>query len=281
MKILTHSSKTLFNQILMLSAVAGLGLGAMTARAGILSTVPMQGGMVMPMVAYHASSGTVTVMLGSTVPQLTPLLVSNPADTFDPTDPWFDCLDPSRQGLAFSRRYGFVMDANTDALPLDTALWIRNLSRSPGLGIYLYRSSEPKAWQPIFGTAGSSPVWQWDGTMFHPGVAAPAGTNDYSAVFEVFLADTATGTEVPGSSSGPLTLHWTTVPDGRPTLDIGLKVAVSWQASTTNYVLEACWNATGTEWTTVTNTPFMVDGQLTVLVQPAETPRFFRMRKNP
>jgi len=57
----------------------------------------MQGGMVMPLVAYHANTGKLTVMLGSTVPQLTPLVVSNPGDCFDPADPWFDFLDPGRK----------------------------------------------------------------------------------------------------------------------------------------------------------------------------------------
>ena len=32
------------------------------------------------------------------VPQLTPLMVSNPDDSFDPADPWYDFLDPGRQG---------------------------------------------------------------------------------------------------------------------------------------------------------------------------------------
>lgn len=38
----------------------------------------MQGGMVMPMVSYSAADGRVHVMLDPTIPQFTPLLVSNP-----------------------------------------------------------------------------------------------------------------------------------------------------------------------------------------------------------
>jgi len=86
-----------------------------------------------------------------------PLLISNPNDGFCPADPWFDSLDPSRQGLAFTRRYGFDMDAMSDIPPDNRQLWIRKLSGSPALGIYDYNASTtPKKWTPIFGTAGTS-----------------------------------------------------------------------------------------------------------------------------
>ena len=115
-------------------------------------------------------------MMPAEVPQLTPLMVSNPGDSFDPADPWFDALDPSRQGLSFSRRYGFVMDTMTDPLPPNTAIWLRKVSGSPELGFYRYSGSAPKAWEPIFGTAGTTNALFWNGMMFHPGVTAPPGT---------------------------------------------------------------------------------------------------------
>ncbi|MCX6914773.1 MAG: hypothetical protein NT167_17280, partial [Verrucomicrobia bacterium] len=92
---------------LLLAALGG------SVSAAVLTNVPMQGGMLMPKVWYHADSDTVTVDLSDILvtAQLTPLLISNPSDSFSPGDPWFDSLDPSRQGLAFSRRYGFDMDA--------------------------------------------------------------------------------------------------------------------------------------------------------------------------
>ncbi len=132
---------------------------AASASAAVLTNVPMQGGMLMPEVWYHADTDTVTVDLSHILvtAQLTPLLVSNPNDSFSPDDPWFDALDPSRQGLAFSRRYGFDMHAMTDYLPYNRELWIRKLYGSPDLGIYDYHeSTTPKAWTPIFGTAGTS-----------------------------------------------------------------------------------------------------------------------------
>jgi len=141
------------------------------------------------MVAYEQATGRLRVTMPSETPQLTPLLVSNPADSFDPEDPWYDALDPTRAGLSFSRRYGFVMDVMTDPIPIDTAIWIRRLSGSEQLGFYRYAGSEPKAWEPIFGTAGTPLAMEWSGMMFHPGVTALPGTEPLSATFEVYLAN--------------------------------------------------------------------------------------------
>ncbi len=265
-------------------AVALLSIPA-AGSAATLTSVPMQGGMVMPMLAYHAADGTLTVQVPATVPQLTPLLVSNPGDSFAPTDPWYDYLDPSRQGLAFSRRYGFVMDTASDPLPTGTGIWIRKLSSTAGLGAYRYRSSTPKAWEPIFGTAGVTSAFQWDGTMFHPGFTAPPGTGTLSAVFEACLLDNTTGTPVAGANTGPFTLTWTVVPDGRPTLELTLvaggQIQVRWPASATNWVLEAADTLAGSGWSAVTNAPVAVEQELSVALDTNGGSRFFRMRLRP
>jgi hypothetical protein len=251
---------------------------ALSAGAAVLTSVPMQGGMVMPMLSYSAAAGNLSAMVDPTVPQLTPLLVSNPSDGFDPADPWYDFLDPSRQGLAFSRRYGFTMDTMSDPIPAGTAIWICKLSSTPGLGAYRYRSSAPKAWEPIFGTADSTNALQWDGSMFHPGFTAPPGTGSYTATFEAFLMDTTTGQPVSGTSTGPFVLNWTDVPDGRPALCVGPNVVLSWPATATNYVLEAADSLSATNWTLVTNTPSLGGGQCSVCLSPCEARKFFRMR---
>lgn len=243
----------------------------------------MQGGMVMPMLAYHSADGTLTIQLAPTVPQLTPLLASNPGDNFDPADPWYDRLDPSRRGLAFSRRYGFVMDTATDPLPSGMAIWIRKLSSSPGLGAYRYRNGAVKLWDPIFGTAGMTNALQWDGTMFHPGFTAPPGTGTHTATFEAFLVDTGTGTAVPGGSTGPFTLNWTVVPDGRPTLTIATMIStnsimICWPTMATNYVLETAEALANSSWTQVTNEPLLIDGQRAVILAPSAPGKFYRMR---
>jgi len=259
------------------SAVS-LTVAANAGRAATLTSVPMQGGMVMPMVSYHASDGMVHVMMPGTVPQLTPLMVSNPGDRFDPVDPWFGALDPSAQGQAFSRRYGFVMDASTDLLPAGMQIWIRKLSSSPGLSAYRYQETAPKALQPIFATDGTTNALYWNGMMFHPVFAAPPGTNTFTATFEAYLLDAATGLEVAGSSSGPLVFNWTEVPDGRPSLDIGSRRVVFWPNAATNWTLEGASSLTDGTWTPVTNVPVTLEGQAAVVLETDETRRFFRMK---
>lgn len=235
----------------------------------------------MPMVAYHAEHGHLHVMMPADIPQLTPLLVSNPNDSFDPADPWYDALDPSRQGLSFSRRYGFVMDGMSDPLPANTAIWLRKLSGSPELSFYRYAGSAPKAWTPIFGTAGTTNAMYWSGMMFHPGVTAPAGTNPLTATFEAYLMNTQTGEEVAGSSSGPLVFSFTNVSDGRPELDLVQRIVVFYPADTTNWQLEGTEALPASNWTPITNSPVNVEGRAAVLLEAGESRKFFRMSKTP
>jgi hypothetical protein len=267
--------------LLTAAAAVALMCGVTSVRSATLSGVPMQGMMAMPMIAYHANDGRLHMMMPGEVPQLTALLVSNPTDTFDPTDPWFDFLAPSRQGLSFSRRYGFVMDTITDALPANTAIWLRKLTASPELGFYRYSGSAPKAWEPIFGTAGTSNALNWNADMFHPGVTAPPGTNQLMATFEAYLVDTNSNTEVPGSSTGPLVFKFTNVSDGRPTLTLAQMIVVAWPSTATDWVLESADTVQSSAWTAVTNTPVLVDGQPAVVLDGGAGRKFFRMRRSP
>lgn len=266
---------------LSLGAIA-FAFASSLVHATILTGVPMQGGMAMPMVSYNSADGRMHVMMPMEIPQLTPLLVSHSGDSFDPTDPWFDTLDPSREGASFSRRYGFVMDAGSDPLPAGTQMWLRKLSGAADLKFYRYSASAPKALDPIFGTDGVTNARYWNGMMFHPVVTAPPGTNDYTATFEVYLIDTATGQEVANSSSGPLVFDWTNLPDGRPVLSLSLGMVVTWPSiTTTNWVLESAGAVNATTWTTVTNAPVTVAGQSSVIVEGSATQQYFRMRYVP
>jgi hypothetical protein len=265
---------------LLLGALA-IALAPAVPRAASLTAIPMQGGMVMPMLSYHAGDGRLHVMMDSTVPQLTPLLVSHPDDHFDLADPWFDLLDPTRQGLAFSRRYGFVMGTLTDLLPAGTQMWIRSLSSTPGLGAYRYSNSDPKAFEPIFGTQGAATALQWNGMMFHPTFTAPPGTNRFTATFEAYLVDSTTGAEIPDSSTGPFAFHWTDLPDGRPELGVGERIVIFWPTSASHYALEGTDTLANGGWTPVTNAPVALEGQSAVVLEPGETRKFFRMRHGP
>jgi hypothetical protein len=259
----------------------GLGAPVSLTPAATLTSVPMQGGMIMPIIGYDAEAGGLYVIVNPTVPRLTPLLASNPGDSFVPVDPWYNYLDPSGQGLAFSRRYGFTMDTMTDPIPVGTAIWLRKITGSPQLGFYNYRSSAPKSWTPIFGTDGTTNALQWNGMMFHPGVAAPPGSSNlYTATFEAFLADAGTGMEIADSTTGPIVLNWTDMDDGRPALDIGPRVVVTWPAAVTNWVLEAADCMSPTNWLAVTNAPTTVDG-LRAVVPDSCPQKFFRVRLVP
>ena len=236
--------------------------------------------MAMPVVSYSNSTQRVHVTMPGSVPQLTPLLISNPADSFDPLDPWFHDLDPSREGASFSRRYGFTMGP-TEALPTNTAYWIRKIAGPPELQFYRYSASAPKAWEPIFGTDGAPSQMFWNQMMFHPAITAPAGTNGLSATFEVFLMDTLLTQEVANSSSGPLVFDFTNVNDGRPDLGLGLVFALNWSTNVTTWVVESAASITATNWTTVTNVPTMIDGRSAVLLDSSEAGKVYRLRRNP
>ncbi len=254
----------------------GLGWG----RAEVLTAVPMQGGMVMPMVAYHAETDRMQVAMPDEVPQLIPLLVSHPDAGFDPTDPWFDALDPSRQGAAFSRRYGFVMDAMSDPLPAGAQMWIRKLSGPPELRFYRYSGTPPKALTPIFGTDAVTNALPWNGVMFHPLVTAPPGTNGYTALFEVYLVDAVDGRELPATTSGPLTFEFTNQPDGRPHLVLGRDMRLAWPAGGgTNWVLETALTLEHpAAWTPAPHVPVLRGDTLEVQLEADAPQQFFRLR---
>ena len=243
------------------AACVWLAMMLTSGHSEVLTNVPMQGGMVMPMVSYNAEKDGINVMMPATVPQLTPLLVSNPTDRFNPEDPWFTALDPSKQGLIFSRRYGFVMSGNTDILPSNRQIWIRRVAGAPELSTFRYQDTEPKAMEPIFGTGGVTNALHWNGKMFHPLFTAPPGTNLLSATFEVYLLNTATGEEVPNSSSGPLVFNWSTLPDPRPHLQLAPDaLKISWAASTLSWQLESSESVESPSWTVVTNQPQAGEG---------------------
>jgi hypothetical protein len=54
----------------------------------------------------------------------------------------------------------------SDPLPANTAIWLRKLAGPPEPGFYRYSGSAPKAWQPIFGTAGTTNALYWNTDMF-------------------------------------------------------------------------------------------------------------------
>ena len=263
-------------RVLFLAVLAPVAL-----KAATLTSVPMQGGMVMPMIAYNSALQRLTVMMPTNVPQLTPLLVSNPSDQFDPANPWFATLDPSAGGHSFSRRYGFVMDVNSEPLPANTAIWIEKTAGPAELNIYRYSTTPaPGVWEPIFGTAGTTNALYWNTMMFHPAITALPGTNGFNATFNAYLMDTGTMTRVASSDTGPMEFVFTNVDDGRPALDAGISFAVDWNPGATNYALEYASSMTSTNWTLSTNTVITINGRSAVLMDAGSAQgMYFRMRR--
>lgn len=279
-----------------------LAVFSLPVQAAVLQLVPRQGGMLMPEVYYHADSDSVTVDLSALydqygqpiIAQLTPLLVNDPGDSFDPADPWFPYLDPSQQGLAFSRRYGYDMDVMSDYLPDNRALWIRNLDSSPELSFFNYMDQEynpddaAPTWNPILGTAGTSNAVYWNGGMWHMPVTAPPAppgtTNYYSATIEIYVVNTDTGEEVSNSGTS-FVLTWSDVPDGRPVLTIAPtatnQFTVSWPTPTVNWDLLTATNLISTNWIACTNAVQTQDTNSFITFSNALARQFFRLERNP
>lgn len=250
---------------------------SLRAHDVILTNVPMQGPMVHVGIAYHAQDQTLHVHLDPSVPALQPLRVSQPDAMFDAGDPWHELLDPHRQGQAFNRQYGFVVDAESDPLPEGVGIWIRQVSATPGLQAFRYRGTDPKAWEPMFGAGGSSPVFAWSLTMFHPAYAAPANTGPHQASYEAFLVTVASGEPVPQVAQAAFSLSWSGSVQETPQLNIAQKLELTWKVTGSGFRLESAPDMDMGPWTPVTHNAIAIEGDWVLLMDPPLTPQFFRL----
>lgn len=207
-----------------LSVIASLIIAHNFAvHAAEISAVPGpddQGGMIMPMVSIFATSGSGTNPTAgnvnvnfnpSVVPILKPLTEWSPGDWFAETAAWRNDLSPvdgtvagmpsanAGNGDLFNNRYGFMfmgmgtmMMAN---VPTGKSLAIR-LDSVSSLDIKSFNhGNADNRWDQVFNGVGSQVLW--NGTMWHNYFTMPASTapGNYSATFEIFIADTPfTGT---------------------------------------------------------------------------------------
>jgi len=196
------------------------------------------------------------IHITNTSPVLKPLSVSDPTSHFDPAAAWYDALDPDARALAFSRRYGFVRGG--DLLPEGQTIWIRQLSATPGLEAYRYRLNQSE-FAPLFGTAGSSDVLEWNQAMFHPCYTAPVDLEQCEAGYEAFVVNEmgepvglAAQFTLSWGLAQPLCLTEVDTSSGQPS--VSFLPPVSW--SNWTYVVERSTNLTA--WTRVgaiTNPP--------------------------
>jgi len=186
-------------------AIAALPLRAVLAGAlstlwfglpGFAAAQHLGGPMRHIVVTLEGTSLTLTRADGSDAPA--PLLRYD--ETYDPPA---DVLN----GKAYNGQYGWLAGGFLD-VPSGAAIWIEVQDQSPGLETY-----EANTFLPIFGTAGSSIRWAWDGTMKHNWYAT-SGCGSFQATYRVYVGDEVTAEPRPGYSDATITLTWYALPVG-------------------------------------------------------------------
>jgi len=219
------------------AALAVALLGTLASAHAQYSNPPVW----MPMTMLNVSFDTATLNL-DVVDQATkmgagvyPVLTLAPVGTYDPAQPW-----GVLNGTEYSRRLGWddVNKNQTDGTAIldkihttygpGANLWIECIAQDPALKCYLAigrygvnanntLTVDPaiNAYSGIFGTAGSSIRWQWDGKMDHNTYAVSLSDitgpgHLFSATYKVYVGDAA-GNEIlnPDLSSASTIETWT------------------------------------------------------------------------
>jgi hypothetical protein len=235
--------------------------------------------------------------------------------TYDPAKPW-----GVLNGTAYSRRLGWddpnkksadasllILNLITSAYGPEAGIWIDCIAHSPGLNAYLAIGKfgvnatnnatnadgtviiDPtlNAYSGIFGTAGSSTKWRWDGKMDHNTYAVSlwditAPNQLFTATYKVYVGDSQ-GNEIlnPDGSSASTIEVWTwqgPASVATPEITILSKVAVEWPVGCTNYVLECAETLDSPEWTCVTAQPVSINGKSLILLDHQGAEQYFRLR---
>lgn len=238
---------------------------ATSAHAALITAPPGpddQGGMLMPMVTITATAGTNTDPTAGTVnimpPSGTPVLKSTqqwvPGSWYAEGAAWrADLSSPegtgstpaanAGSGSLFNNQYGFMfstMSGMTGNVPAGNSLAIRLDSiSSPQLKSFNYGNATNR-WDQVFDGVDSQVLWS--GSMWHNYFTLPASTpaGNYSATFEIFVADTPfTGTtgfaqydsaalaaaKNPSFTSAFVTYNFSAIPEPTNGILLGLGIA--------------------------------------------------------
>ena len=106
----------------------------------------------------------------------------------------------------------------------------------------------------------------------------PAPTNEFDAT-GVFLQESGSGTD--GTFGYELFVQ-EFAPSDAAILKIAVQsssVAISWPGSLANYQLQSCDSLSNPNWTAITNTPSVVNGQNATVLQLMEAQKFFRLQR--
>ncbi len=169
--------------------------------------IPMLGGGQITAPMKHADitfdGVNLDVHVDSTV--ATPILrpLTSPAQ-FDPAMPWAVLQDK-----AYNFQYGWN-PGGFFVPPAGTGIWIERLATTPDLEVYFVDGPPASLpYEPIFGTAGSPPVWKWSGAMTHNAYAVLNPSKPaYEATYRVYLGDAATGVAVAGYGAAEVTFQF-------------------------------------------------------------------------
>lgn len=202
-------------------------LAAASASAAVLTTIPspmVQGGMIHINVVFDETAKEFSVHVDSGTPELKPLSLWSPGNTFDPSDPWYHPLNTSEQARLFNSQYGFLLDVGmSDPIPAGKSIGIRLLTGTTGLESYFYKGTDPKEFQPLF--SPSHDYVLWSGTMWHTVFTMPFATayeSGVAAQFEFFLADepatgfvdwTTTAAADANYTAATQVVTWTAIPE--------------------------------------------------------------------
>jgi hypothetical protein len=172
-------------------------------------------------------------------------------------------------------------------------VWIERIGGSPELKTYFINedvTGDPATpYTPIFGTAGSSPKWKWDGKMDHNAYAVDlrclnTSNQLFTATYHLYIGDTDGNTNL---AFGQTTTTWRwqgpvvpIIPSPRLTRT-NADVLITWPPTVANLVLLAADAPLRTNWLAVTNPVFSLNGQSAVQLAPTNTQQFFRLQLAP
>ena len=103
----------------------------------------------------------------------------------------------------------------------------------------------------------------------------PAPTNTFDAT-GIFLQESGSGSD--GTFGYELFVQ-EVAPAATAALAIAMKPVITWPGSLSNYQLQSRDSLTSTNWTPVTNTPVLVNGQNTVILNPTAAQQFYRLQR--
>jgi len=115
-------------------------------------------------------------------------------------------------GSYYSDQFGWLADGFID-LGEGEFMWIRRTASTTGLSVYeggMRPMRESHSYDPILGTAGSSDLWMWDGTMTHNWYSVDE-LGAYQASYEIFIGDES-GNAMGQYGSAGITLSFNAVP---------------------------------------------------------------------